>query len=429
VKKDEIGLAPPQIFCHSAGDMKKTTAPARSNVIVLKQMLNHIPRRLVNRCARETGVDVQARKFSVLSHLAAMLFAQLSHAMGLNDICDWFRLKLGVLARIGVTPPARNTLSHANRHRDAKFVEKLFWSLLGELQSAHPRFATGRKGRGTLHRFKVRIHAVDSSVLQLFANCMDWAKHRRRKAAAKMHLRLDLHSFLPSFVIVGTARQHDNKRARELCAGLLAGEIVVFDRAYVDFLHLADLARSGVWWVTRARDNMKYHVLKNLGAGLKGILRDQLVSVKTGDGRMQMRRVEAWVEIDGKPKLMVFITNNLKWSPRSVCDLYKRRWDIEIFFKQVKQVLNLGSFLGYNANAVKWQVYAALIVYVLLRFQAYLSDWPHSFKRLFAVTRSALWERVDLLALLKSYGTASERMKVTGALNAAWLPGFAPAKT
>jgi len=183
--------------------MKKTTAPARSNVIVLKQMLNHIPRRLVNRCARETGVDVQARKFSVLSHLTAMLFAQLSHAMGLNDICDWFRLKLGVLARIGVTPPARNTLSHANRHRDAKFVEKLFWSLLGELQSAHPRFATGRKGRGTLHRFKVRIHAVDSSVLQLFANCMDWAKHRRRKAAAKMHLRLDLHSFLPSFVIVG----------------------------------------------------------------------------------------------------------------------------------------------------------------------------------------------------------------------------------
>src|SRR5664279_5633112 len=127
--------------------------------------------------------------------------------------------------------------------------------------------------------------------------------------------------------------------------------------------------------------------------------------------------------------VMEFITNNLAWSPRSVCDLYRRRWDIEVFFKQVKQSLKLSGFLGHSANAVRWQVYAALLVYVLLRFQAHLSQWGHSFTRLFAVTRSALWERVDLLALLKSYGTAPGRFKVIGALNDAWLPGFAPAKT
>ena len=407
--------------------MNKTT-PTRANVVVLKQMLNLIPLGLINRHARETGIASKARSFSVISHLSAMLFAQLSHAMGLNDVCDWLRLKSAVLARFGVTPPARNTLSHANKLRDAQFAEKLFWSVLAHLQHAKPDFAAGRKGKGLLRRFKVRIHAVDSTVIQLVANCMDWAKHRRRKAAAKMHLRLDLHSFLPSFAIVDTASHHDNKRAREVCAGIEEGEIVVFDKAYVDFDHLSDLDVRGVWWVTRAKDNMKYRAVKNLTRGHDDILKDQIVALKGRPG-MRVRRIEAWVEVEGKPRLMVFITNNLAWSPRSACDLYRRRWDIEVFFKQVKQSLKLGSFLGHSANAVRWQVYTALLVYVLLRFMAHLSEWGHSFTRLFAVTRSALWERIDLLALLKSYGTASGRMRVIGALNNAWLPGFAPIRT
>ena len=403
--------------------------PARSNVVVLKQILNLIPRGMINRHARETGVEDKARTFTVLSHLTAMLFAQLSHAIGLNDVCDWLRLKAGVLARFGVTPPARNTLSNANKERSADFIEKLFWSVMGHLQHASPAFASGRKGKGLLRRFKVRIHAVDSTVMQLVANCMDWAKHRRRKAAAKMHLRLDLHSFLPSFAIVDTAGQHDNKRAREVCAGIASGEIVVFDKAYVDFAHLAELAARCVQWVTRAKDGMLYRVVKNLTKDCENVIKDQLVELKGKHKGMRVRRVEAWVEVDNEWRVMVFITNNLEWSPRSVCDLYRRRWDIEVFFKQVKQSLKLSGFLGHSANAVRWQVYAALLVYVLLRFHAHLSEWGHSFTRLFAVTRSALWERLDLLDLLKSYGTASGRFKVIGALNDAWLPGFSPAKT
>lgn len=408
--------------------MHKTT-PTRSNVVALKQILNLIPRHLIGRHARETGVDTQARSFSVTSHLAAMLFAQLSHAIGLNDVCDWLRLKSAALARFGLTPPSRNTLSHANKTRDADFVEKLFWSVLGHLQHACPSFATGRKGKGLLRRFKVRIHAVDSTVMQLVANCMDWAKHRRRKAAAKMHLRLDLHSFLPSFAVVDTAAHHDNKRAREVCAGIAAGEIVVFDKAYVDFLHLQELDTRGVWWVTRAKDNLKYRARKNLTRGHQNILKDQIVVLQGKHKGLQVRRVEAWVEVDGEWRVMVFITNNLSWSPRSVCDLYRRRWDIEVFFKQVKQSLKLTSFLGHSANAVRWQVYAALLVYVLLRYMAHLSEWGHSFTRLFAVSRSALWERIDLLGLLKSYGTASGRMRVIGSLDQAWLPGFAGIRT
>jgi hypothetical protein len=404
------------------------TKPARSNVVVLKQILNLIPRGLINRHARETGVEDKARTFTVLSHLSAMLFAQLSHAMGLNDVCDWLRLKAGALARFGVAPPSKNGLSNANKERDAEFVEKLFWSTLSHLQHSCPGFAAGRKGKGLLRRFKVKIHAVDSTVMQLVANCMDWAKHRRRKAAAKMHLRLDLHSFLPSFAIVDTAGEHDNKRAREVCATILSGEIVIFDKAYVDFEHLFDLDVRDVWWVTRAKDNMKYRAVKNLTKGHENILKDQIIALQGKHKGMKLRRVEAWVDVEDVWRLMVFITNNMEWSPRSVCDLYRRRWDIEVFFKQVKQSLKLGSFLGHSANAVRWQIYTALLVYVLLRYMAHLSEWGHSFTRLFAVTRSALWERINLLELLKSYGTASGRFKVIGALNTAWLPGFAPAR-
>jgi hypothetical protein len=216
---------------------------------------------------------------------------------------------------------------------------------------------------------------------------------------------------------------------REVCAGIAAGEIVVFDKAYVDSLHLPGLAMRGVWWVTRAKDNMKWRAIKNLTKGNRNILKDQIVVLQGKHKDMQVRRFEAWVEVDGERRVMVFMTNNLEWSPQSVCDLHRRRWDVDVLFKQVKQSLKLSSFLGLSANAVRWQVYAALRVYVLLRYMAHLSDWGHSFTWLFAVMRSALWERFDLLALLKSHGTASGRMRVIGALDQAWLPGSATIRT
>lgn len=401
----------------------KKQQPTRSNVTVLKQLLNHISRGTVNRLGRETGAESKARAFHVFSHLSAMLFAQLSHAIGLNDVCDWLRLKRGVLGRMGVVVPSRNALSHANKVRPSDFIERLFWEVLGDLQNQCPSFCHGRRGRGLLRRFRVKIHAVDSTVMELVANCLDWAKHRRRKAAAKLHLRLSLHSFLPSFAIVDTAGHHDNKRARELCADLSSGEVVVFDKAYIDFDHLRDLDARGVWWVTRAKDNLNYRVRRSLTRGKDGIVKDQLVSLP-GQGGMLMRRVEAWVEVDGEKRLMVFMTNNLVWSPRSVCDLYRRRWDIEVFFKQVKQTLKLSNFLGHSANAVRWQVYAALLIYVLLRYLAHLSNWAHSFTRIFTVVRAALWERLDLVALLDSYGTASPPARIIANLHEAWLPGI-----
>jgi hypothetical protein len=224
--------------------------PARHHINVLGQMLKFIPRDIIQRTAKETDVDVKARSHSVLSHLGTMLFVQLAHALSLNDVCDWLRLKVRAIAPFGLTPPSRNNLSNSNKVRDAKFAEFVFWRTLAHLQHHDLSFGRrrpwGNAGSSLLHRLKVLIHAVDSTVMELVANCMNWAKHRRRKAAAKMHLRLGLNSFLPTFAIVDTASEHDNKRAQEVCAGLAEGEVVVFDKAYVDFEHLHDLDLRGV---------------------------------------------------------------------------------------------------------------------------------------------------------------------------------------
>ena len=404
--------------------------PTPSKLSVFRQLCNLIPNHLVPKLARETGVDTRARTFSPWSHVVSLIFAQVSHAIGLNDVCDALRLHSGPLSAVrGATPPSRNNLSYANKHRDANLAEKLFWSMLAHLQSLSPSFARGKLGRGVTRRFRKVIHVVDSTTIQLVASCLDWAKHRRRKAAAKCHVRLDLQTFLPQCVIVDTARENDSKRAREVCAGVKDGEIVIFDKAYVDFDHLFSLAMGGVWWVTRAKDNMKYKVRRRLQKGAQGrILRDDEIVLTTAQSRdrypASLRRVVALVEVDGQEVEMVFLTNNLKWSASSVADLYRSRWSIEVFFKQIKQTLQLSDFLGHSANAVRWQIWTALLVYLLLRYQAFVSGWSHSFTRIFTVVRSALWRKLDLRALLEIYGTAGGHFRFIATPQEAYFPGF-----
>ena len=373
---------------------KNNNVPATSKLNLLRQICNFIPEFLVSKIARDTKVDVKARTFTPWSHVVTLLYAQLTHCIGLNDVCDALRLHSGPLSSIReATPPSRNNLSHADKVRPAEMAEKLFWAVFEHLGDLSPRFVSGKSGKRFARKFKRTIHLVDSTTIPLIASCMDWAKHRRRKAAAKCHLRLDLQSFLPRFAIVDTARHHDAKRARELCAGIAAGEIVIFDKAYIDFGHLADLSIREVFWVTRAKDNMQYEVEKYYQTEAQGkILSDELIRLKSPhslrDYPEWLRRVVALVEVDGKEVAMEFLTNNLDWSAASIAELYRCRWQIEVFFKQIKQTLQLADFLGTSANAVRWQVWTALLVYLLLRYVAFLSDWSHSFSRLFTVIRS-----------------------------------------
>jgi len=406
-------------------------SPVKSKLPVITQICKLIPGHLVSKLASKHGVDKKARTFTPWSHVVCLLYAQLTHSMGLNDVCDALRNHGRWLASLrGAVVPHRNTLSHANKTRNSDMMEELFWKVLAHFENLAPG-GFGLRYKGLPRRFKKAIHAVDSTTIALVANCMPWAKHRRRKAAAKMHLRLNLQTFLPGFAVIEEASHHDDTRAPALCAHLLEGEIVLFDKAYVNFVHLYDLCKRGVNWVTRSKTNMAYQVVEKLQEeALGNILRDEIIVLTTAKSKKQypvkLRRVEMIVTVDGKEVVMVFITNNMEWAASSVGELYQARWGIEVFFKQIKQTLQVCDFLGHNKQAIQWQLWAALLLYVLMRFQAQMADWRHSFSRLLAITRGVVWDRMDLLALLEFYGTAAVRSRMRASCEAAYLPGLAP---
>jgi len=409
--------------------MNTNSTPKPKLFSTLGQICKLIPVHLVAKLARETGVEQKARRFSPWSHVVALLYAQLAHALSLNDVCDGLSLVTARLAAIrGACAPSRNALSHANRGRDPELARRLFWAVLDHLQKLSPGF--GRRGpRRYGFRFKRLIHLVDSTTITLVANCMDWARHRRRKAAAKCHVRLDWASLLPRFVVVASAGAGDDaSRTAELCAGVKAGEIVVFDKAYVFFAQLYGLHQRGLVWVTRAKEKMRYRVIESRPVAGK-ILRDELVELtlwKTHrDYPGLVRRVVALVEVDGVERAMTFLTNQLDWAASSVADLYRCRWQVEVFFKQLKQTLQLADFLGHNENAVRWQVWTALLLYVLLRFLGWVHGWAGSFSRLFTLLRAALWLPRDLHGLLDRYGTAHPaQRRFCAHPETAFLPGL-----
>jgi hypothetical protein len=408
----------------------KKKQPAKSDTTILGQICKQIPEHLVAKIARKYEIDEQARTFRPWSHVVSLLYAQLTHSIGLNDVCDGLAHHATKLAAIrGATPPAKNTLSHANRTRDSDMMEELFWEMLKHLQATTQHF--GIRYKGLPRRFKKTISAIDSTTITLLANSMNWAKHRRRKAAAKMHLRLDLQTFLPACAIIEEANHHDDTRAQQLCAALQDGEIALFDKAYVNFLHLFALTLRGVHWVTRAKENMSFTVKKKLLKKPHGkILRDDIIRLKTPKSKEQypqtLRRVEMLVELDGKDVPLVFITNNTEWAAGTVGELYKSRWGIEVFFKQIKQTLRVCDFLGHNKHAIRWQLWAALLFYILLRHNGQQANWPHSFSRLFTMLRGLIWDRVSMPELLEHYGTASGPWRMRATPETTYLPGLAP---
>ena len=231
--------------------------PAHSKLPVFAQLCKLIPPHLVPKLDREHGIDKQARTFTPWSHVASLLFAQLTHSFGLNDVCDTLRIPSRWLGSLrGAFAPTRNTLSHANKTRDSNMMEALFWRTLTHLDGLVPG-GFGIRHKGLPRRFRKAIHAVDSSTIALVANCMNWAKHRRRKAAAKLHLRLNLQSFLPGFAIVEEASHHDDTRAVALCGGTRASELQAkiyttkkaqedtnLSRIYFDWVHRLQLYGS-----------------------------------------------------------------------------------------------------------------------------------------------------------------------------------------
>ena len=404
--------------------MKK---PTKNKFTVLKQVCDLIPRNLVPKLACKH--KVKSRKFSPWSHIVSLIHSQLSHSVSLNDVADCLRNHEGSLNTIrGATPPSRNGLSYANRTRNADMAEDLFWSVFNHFCSISPGFGTGKHYTGIPRRFKRTIHAADSTTIKLVVNCLDWAKHRRRKAAAKCHLRLDLQTFLPAFVLVKPANTHDSTEAKELCAGVKSGEIVVFDRAYVDYEHLNHLSGRDVFWVSRAKKNMNYEVMGQHSEPKGNIISDQRIKLYLDKAQKdypdEFRRVEAQVMVKDELTTMVFITNNFEWAPSSIAELYKARWAIEVFFKEIKQNLQLADFLGQNENAVRWQIWTALLTYLILRFIKFQAQWKSTFKRMVTIIRGVLWSRLSLYSVLEFCGTASRKNRIRAQPEQAFLPGL-----
>jgi len=331
----------------------------------------------------------------------------------LSEICDGLRLHSSELSKIkNSTPPKRNTFSNANRTRDPAIAEQIFWEVLDHIKQTYPDFAYDKKHTGFLARIKRSIFAIDSTTLQLALNCIDWAKHRRKKAAAKTHMCLNTGSGIPSFAIVDKASAHDSTRAEDICVNLKDGD------------------RRGIYFVLREKKNICFEVMESRTHDDPSIISDETIKLEATNTSKKypdvIRRVKAVVEVDGKKVEMTFLTNNFQWSPRTIAELYRRRWAVEIFFKEIKQTLQLADFIGYNDKAVKWQVWIGLLTHILLRLLKHLSKWKLSFSRLYGVVKSAVWMRLDLFGTLRIYGTADPPRRPVAFSKHLYLKGFEP---
>lgn len=401
----------------------------RRSLPCFSQIVQLIPPGLIESLSDEC--HVKARTFGCDQQVYSLMLGQLSGAFSLNEICDAEEVHRKKLCRIrGMRPARRNTFSHANRTRDPRVAETLFWRMRETLESAAPKFLHPKK-KGKLARFRDRrLFAIDSSTLQLTLKSLDWARHRRKKAAAKLHMRCDVASRLPSFACVTTAKVADCRMMAELCGDLGDGDVAIFDRAYNDFGVLGQLAARGVFFVVREKKRMQYRVVRRKRGDQmpENVLSDEVIVLTGVQTRRkypgEMRRIRARVEVDGKMREMVFLTNNLQWAPTTIAELYRARWQVELLFKELKQTLQLRDFYGENGNAVAWQIWTALLTHLLLRYLAHGAGWHASYTRFAGVVRAALWERTDLMALLKTYGTAPPPSETAWPPETPCLPGF-----
>ena len=418
------------ITTHNRG-VKNNHQNTTERLTVLGQFCKLIPKYcLANVCSElnKEGIKIAARAFSVWSHIVSMIYCHMAHCISLNDICDGLQNFKGNLNNIrNATAPHRNTLSHANRTRDIALIKRLFWKTVEHYQQTYPKFFTqgGPSYFRLPRRFKRAIRAIDSTTIELIAKCMDWAKHRKHKAAAKVHVALDLISFIPIRVVTDSANHHDGSYMSELCGNMKSGDIAVMDRAYVDYKQLNTLTEQGVFWVTRSKSNMKIKVIRELNKGRKNtpqedkepnypiILKDEEVELtgKTSHKRYprSFRHVSAIVQdSNGKEITVSFLSNNMEWAASSICDLYRCRWGIETFFKEIKQTLQIRTFVGFNRNAIEWQIWSALLTYLLMRIMAFLSEWKRDFKHFFTLMKGALWAKRTVRVIVSRYGTADE---------------------
>ncbi len=362
---------------------------------IFSQLLQLFPRLEFEKAVQDHQAERHARGFASWNQFIAMLFCQLGRAHSLREICGGLASVEGKLRHLGLEEaPKRSTLSYANRHRPWQLYQTVFGQLLEKCQGV-----AAQRG-GKKFRFKNKLMSLDSSVIDLSLSLFDWAKFRRTKGAIKLHLLLDHDGYLPSFAVITEGKSSDIKVARRM--RFEPGTVLAIDRGYIDYDWFVDLTRQGVYFVSRLKRNAVVEVIEDRPVPKnRHILKDQIVFFPHhAEDRDQdfFRLVEVWDP--EKEKSIVLLTNHLEFGATTIAAIYKDRWSVELFFKALKQNLKIKTFLGTTANAVKTQIWTALIAMLLLKYLQLRSTFGWSLSNLVALLRHQLFVYRDLDAWL-----------------------------
>lgn len=360
---------------------------------IFQQILQFVPRHVFSKCVKKYKGEAFSKGFSSWSQFTAMLFGQLSSQSGLRGIESGLEANNSSMYHLGIRPVKRSTLAYANENRPHQVYQDLFYSLLEKLH-----------GKCRKHKFKFKnpLYSVDASTIDLCLNLFPWAHFRRNKAGIKLHVKLDHSGNVPSFITVTTAKVHEMNEIRNMPAN--KGDVLVFDRGYIDFKQFAKYCEEKIYFVTRMKKNASYKILKeNNVEQYENIHYDRIIRMngpRTGrDCPCKLRIVESYDPDTGKT--IVLLTNQLTWSPKTVSAVYKDRWQIEIFFKTIKQNLKIKSFFGTSRNAVLTQIWISLIAFLLMKYLSGQTGGASSVGSLMSVIAVMLFLKKDIWIWLK----------------------------
>lgn len=341
-----------------------------TNKPLLGQIIDLVPRWMLTRCAKSYDGDKGCSRYKTYDQFVALTFGQLNKCFTLNDISTGIGVSQTFISDLGLSQsPARSTMSDGNKKRNYKVFEMLYHRLLTHYSS----ILSKRHQAHILKEIKDRnIKLIDSTIISLCLSMFDWAKFRTAKGAIKIHTCWDDTMMIPDVINITEAKLHDRHGLKQLI--FTKGTIIVEDRAYFDFELMLQRIKAENVFVTRIKTNTVYETIRELELPDdmdQDILKDEIIKLtgnkakKTGINNEELRLVHVYKEDENK--VIVIITNQLDWTARTIADLYKKRWDIELFFKSIKQNLQIKTFVGTSENAVKSQIYVALISYLLLQ--------------------------------------------------------------
>ena len=363
------------------------------NITLFSQIISKLDRSKFKRLVHTHQSDKHQKGFNSWSHLVSMLFCQFANSQSVRDISNGLRSATGNLNHLGMAKaPSKSTLSYQNKNRSWKLFRDYYYVLLKSLgQQAH--------FKGTKFKIKSKIFLLDATTISLCLSLFDWAKYKTKKGAVKMHTLLDYDGHLPAYINITDGKTADNKGAYDI--PLLKGSVIVADRFYNDFSLLNVWDTNQVYFVVRHKQNIKFKIVKELELPEnrhQHVLKDeiiQLMGTKTKEKYpRKLRRVAMWDEKN--QQTIEVITNQMSWTANTITELYKARWEVEIFFRDIKQQLHIKSFIGTSQNAVMIQIWTALITILILKALKTQAKYTWYLSNLVAFIRLNLFVKVDL---------------------------------